>query len=36
MYEGIQELPKTEKTPDFDYEGELNEFLDEREKNLIG
>lgn len=36
MYEGIQELPKIEKTPDFDYEGELNEFLDDREKNLIG
>lgn len=36
MYEGIQALPKIEKTPDFDYEGELNEFLDEREKNLIG
>lgn len=36
MLEGIETLPKVEKTPDFDYESELNEFLDEREKNLIG
>ncbi len=36
MLEGMEVLPKVEKAPDFDYQGELNEFLDERERNLIG
>lgn len=36
MLEGIQELPKAEKAPDFDYQVELDEFLNVEEKNLIG